>query len=664
MREFCISRFLSAGALAATLFFTGQLAHATEALPKIEDAITGSNIEALTAHLEDGLEVDQILERMGLRGPMLALAMKAQKVNVAAFLIDQGATVDMVPVSSKTHGDRREPQPYSPLMIAARYDFAEGARLLLRSKADPNVVDEHNVTALMVAAATNGLLVARELVAAGADLNARADRIDSILQVEGLGVEPIVIQMKRKDNSGLYALRPSEKLEPGEGATALWLAVIKNDDHLVYLLFKAGADPEIEANCAGVQQYGEEARTCTALQLAERLNNDKVLKALGKTVAARSRPKLSEVFRGNKLIRVGRLPAQAVQSAPPQQASPRPEPSEPPARVAAPQSPRPPAAAFPVNQLLPEKGCDELLDASFPQGKIDEAQAAFDEKWRDTQLNPNIQEKKELGDKDWRENDSKYSRVGDNLWVKRGEGISTVRETNLRPVDRQDRREHVIEARELATLIAKLRAESAAALHDIGSRPCPEAFERLEEACGMVAKDCTRSVITALALLKPEESLGVLTLVVRRGDAIQRESAIRAVGNIPGKDSLELLVEVALGEKDDKVRTGAYDFLGKRLYRETHETTLALLNERHGCAVAGGLTILAGQYRWGHETDPVDQEVIERLEKIAGETEKEYACGQQWKTSPERDAKALLSLLRDISDRRSAAQPPPLNDSR
>ncbi|MFM1897214.1 MAG: Phosphocholine transferase AnkX [Pseudomonadota bacterium] len=147
------------------------------------------------------------------------------------------------------------------LMWAANQQHAEVVKALLQYGADPNVrtetrtqyiktekpqdshpdyktwVEEGGYTPLMFAARAGDLASARELLAAGADVNA----------VSAFGISPAIMAVNG-GNPGLLALlldSGADIDESSSGHTALHAAVLRGDEAAVRVLLEHGADLEI-----------------------------------------------------------------------------------------------------------------------------------------------------------------------------------------------------------------------------------------------------------------------------------------------------------------------------------------------------------------------------------------------------------------------------------
>lgn len=105
-------------------------------------------------------------------------------------------------LSKGARPDTRDKQGNTPLILAARLGFAEGAQLLIAHKANVNATNSRGETPLIVAVQNRDLRTARLLLAAGAD----PDRADTLA---GLSARDYA----KRDQRSAAILRAMEELQ-------------------------------------------------------------------------------------------------------------------------------------------------------------------------------------------------------------------------------------------------------------------------------------------------------------------------------------------------------------------------------------------------------------------------------------------------------------------
>ncbi len=135
------------------------------------------------------------------------------------------------------HINRKGPAGSTPLMYAALYGDVDSVRQLLKTGADPNLQNEAGATALMWA--TDNLEIVTELIAHGADVNAKSsDSRTPLLIASGrFGASPVAKLLLD------HGANPSAH-SPGLGAdtTPLAEAAYAGDENVLRTLLARGAD--------------------------------------------------------------------------------------------------------------------------------------------------------------------------------------------------------------------------------------------------------------------------------------------------------------------------------------------------------------------------------------------------------------------------------------
>ena len=181
----------------------------------------------------------------------LHLAAVDGNANVIAALIDAGADPNAV-----------LPEGETVLMTAARTGAPEALRVLLEHGADIAARDGfHGETALIWAAAEDHGEAVRVLLEHGADVNAPSARMEFKQRRAGQSVLPLghwtPLMYTARENARaaaevLIAAHADLNWVDPDGATALVIAIINANYEFAELLLRAGADPNVVDNEAGM----------------------------------------------------------------------------------------------------------------------------------------------------------------------------------------------------------------------------------------------------------------------------------------------------------------------------------------------------------------------------------------------------------------------------
>ncbi len=199
-------------------------------------------------------------------GTPLHLAVKSGKREVVERLLAHGATVD----ATATENHRN----VTPLMQAASGGFDEIVLLLLQNKADPNLSDDRETTALLCAIDSERVAVAKTLLAHGANPDVQRDGYPALIHSMSRGTKEIAaallaakadvnaVDSQQKQGALHYAVSNGDEemvklflaahadvnLRDKNGEAPLHLAVRANLNDIVALLLEAKADPNLRNN--------------------------------------------------------------------------------------------------------------------------------------------------------------------------------------------------------------------------------------------------------------------------------------------------------------------------------------------------------------------------------------------------------------------------------
>jgi ankyrin repeat protein len=176
------------------------------------------------------------------------------------LLLDSGADATV----AMSHGE-------TAVMAAARAGDAESIRQLLAAGADPNAREQqHGETALIWAAAENHPEAIRALVAGGADPDQQARPLDlAPMEWVQIGMVSTVLPVggwsplmyAARENAAEAALALAEAgadldLQDADGTTALGFAIMNQHYDLAAALLEAGADPDVADRTGMTALYG------------------------------------------------------------------------------------------------------------------------------------------------------------------------------------------------------------------------------------------------------------------------------------------------------------------------------------------------------------------------------------------------------------------------
>jgi ankyrin repeat protein len=181
----------------------------------------------------------------------LHLAAVAGDAAVIEALLDAGADANAV-----------LPEGETVLMTAARTGDPETLRVLLEHGADSAAQDHyHGETALIWAAAEDHADAVRVLIERGAEVDARSKLLEYKQRRAGQSILPLghwtPLMYTARENAlaageALIAARADLNLVDPDGATALVIAIINANYEFAELLLRAGADPNVVDNDAGM----------------------------------------------------------------------------------------------------------------------------------------------------------------------------------------------------------------------------------------------------------------------------------------------------------------------------------------------------------------------------------------------------------------------------
>jgi len=181
-------------------------------------------------------------------------------LQVAAVEADPGIVGALIAAGADASGAL--PEGETVLMTAARAGSAETLKLLLERGADTEARDKyHGESALIWAAAENHADAVRVLVEHGADVDGRSALMEFATRRAGQSILPLgswtPLMYAARENAlaagdALVASGASLDLSDPDGATALVVAIINAHYEFAELLLRAGANPNVVDNEAGM----------------------------------------------------------------------------------------------------------------------------------------------------------------------------------------------------------------------------------------------------------------------------------------------------------------------------------------------------------------------------------------------------------------------------
>lgn len=192
----------------------------------LADAVAMKKHRVLEQMLDGGVRADPRLE-----ASMLRTAIQNRDADSLALLLRYGANPDAL--------DKDE---VTPLLAATEASFVEGAKLLLKAGADPNLsAGPNSETPFCLAACENRVEIVQQMLAHGGDAG---------LIMES-GNTPLVQCMNKICSPRLVEIILKSGADPnsknGEGATALFQAIQANRVDLMTVLLDNGANPNLPA---------------------------------------------------------------------------------------------------------------------------------------------------------------------------------------------------------------------------------------------------------------------------------------------------------------------------------------------------------------------------------------------------------------------------------
>ena len=235
----------------------------TENSREIEEAIRSGNLGRVQALTQDGEKVNARCMRQGM--PILSLAIKLDRTEIALELIDRGADVqakDTVKGRTALHWackdegreevvqrlidrgscvDEEDSMHVTPLSLAAAWCGVVPARYLLQAGANCKVLSRKQMNVLFLPACWHGdLFVARTLLENGCDINARTQSGEPAIMLAVDGGHEEVVKMLILNHAKLDL----QDLE--DGSTALHHAALNDHIHCGVLLAEGGANVGIK----------------------------------------------------------------------------------------------------------------------------------------------------------------------------------------------------------------------------------------------------------------------------------------------------------------------------------------------------------------------------------------------------------------------------------
>jgi ankyrin repeat protein len=190
----------------------------------LADAVYQKKHRVLEQMLDGGARADP-----GLEATMLRTAVQNRDIDSLALLLRYGANVD---------GPDKE--DVTPLLAATEHSFFEGAKLLLKAGANPNLsAGPNSESSFCRAACDNRIDLVQLMLAHGGDVDLVMESGNTTLvQCMNKTVSPRLVEILLKSGGDANA-------KNGEGATALFQAIQVNRVDLMTVLLDNGANPNL-----------------------------------------------------------------------------------------------------------------------------------------------------------------------------------------------------------------------------------------------------------------------------------------------------------------------------------------------------------------------------------------------------------------------------------
>ena len=187
-------------------------------------AIESGDLEKIKALVEGGAKADTLIEYGEHKITPLMKACWDGELEIATYLMDQGADVNAVDESGST-----------PMFEAIKRNRPEFVQLLIDRGAKVNVKDTRQFTPLTTAAAAGGEEISRILVKAGADVKA-----------ETYGLTPLMFAVASRKIPMVKLLvelgAPVDQVSSMSGQTALFSAIYAANAEMVQALIDLKAN--------------------------------------------------------------------------------------------------------------------------------------------------------------------------------------------------------------------------------------------------------------------------------------------------------------------------------------------------------------------------------------------------------------------------------------
>ncbi|KAL1598753.1 hypothetical protein SLS60_007894 [Paraconiothyrium brasiliense] len=192
----------------------------------LADAVYQKKHRVLEQMLDGGARADPRLE-----ATMLRTAVQNRDVDSLALLLRYGA-----------NADGPDKDDVTPLLAAVELSFFEGAKVLLKAGADPNLsAGPNSESPFCLAACDNRIDLVQLMLAHGGDAGFIMESgSTTLVQCMNKTVSPRLVELLLKNGADANA-------KNGEGATALFQAIQANRVDLMTVLLDNGADPNLPA---------------------------------------------------------------------------------------------------------------------------------------------------------------------------------------------------------------------------------------------------------------------------------------------------------------------------------------------------------------------------------------------------------------------------------